>query len=108
MPAESIKVCPPELLASADASARIFDEAAARVVGGTPSLSKGVAASDVAGSAVAAGIALLEQGFSSAATPVGEAVESTTRVGVAQLESQDAANADALRTVGERGLRQWR
>ena len=108
MPAESIKVCPPELLASADASAKILDEAAAPAVGGTPSSSKGVAASDVAGAAVAAAISLLEQGFSAAAAPVGEAVESTTQVGVARLESQDDANAEAVRRVGEQGLRQWR
>ncbi|UMB70098.1 hypothetical protein [Mycobacterium paraterrae] len=108
MPAESIKICPPELLASADASAKILDEAAAPTVGGTPGLSKGVAASDVAGAAVAAGIGLLEQGFSAAAAPVGEDVESTTQVGVARLESQDEANADELRDLGEQGPRQWR
>jgi len=108
MPAESIKICPPERLASADALAKILDEAAGPAVGGTPGSSKGVAASDVAGAVVAAGISLLEQRFSAAAAPVGEAVESTTQVGVARLESQDEANAEAVRRVGEQGLRQWR
>lgn len=99
MPAESIKVCPPELLASAGASARVLDNAATPALGGTPSSSGGASAADVAGAIVAAGIGLLEHDFSLASAPNGQAVEFTTQAGVAQLQSQDEFNVAALRAV---------
>ena len=99
MPAESIKVCAPELLASAAMSARVLDLAAAPASRGTPPPSGGVSAADVAGGAVAAGIGALEQGFAESHAMSGQAIESTTRAGIARLQSQDEANAETLRRI---------
>ena len=107
MPAESIKVSPPELLASAHVSARALDKAAASAQGGIPSAVRGTSAADVAGAGVAAGISTLEGAFSVDSAAGGPALESTARVGVATLRGQDEDNAEALRVVAQEDKSRW-
>ena len=100
MPAQSIKVCPPALLAAADSVAATADHAAAPRPDTVPVATPGSPA-DGAWAGIAAGIA--SESAQMAAQDMGEgpAVQATTASGVAQLQGQDEQNAEQIGAVGQ-------
>ena len=104
MPAQSIKVTPPALLAAAASVAATAEKAAApptvapHAVPGSPA--------DGAWSTIAAGMATQSAQLSADVAGKGPEVTATTSAGVAQLEGQDADNAAQIQAVGDAAVTQ--
>lgn len=100
MATQWIKVIPPALLQAAVTAAMTADKAAAPHPGVVPVTSPGSPA-DVAAATIAIGMSARTAQLSTKLAGKGPQVQTKTQTGVAQLQGQDAQNANQIQQVAD-------